>query len=234
MTHPHPDDLAGLVLDGSDVDPLVREHVSGCEDCAALVDRLAGVRSTAVESEALVAPPEDVRRRVLAEIAGSSAQVVPLTPPSNRRRALPTWVAGLAAAVALVVGLGLGRLTLDDPAPSPDPRDPATVVAAADLTALDSEQSRGVAEVVRDADAVTLRVEARDLGEEDGFHEVWLINLDGNRMVALGVLGDGESGEFRVPGDLVDEGYRIVDISIEPDDGDPTHSGVSLARGELA
>ncbi|SEC42239.1 Anti-sigma-K factor rskA [Nocardioides exalbidus] len=234
MTHPQPDELAGLVVDPSDADPAVLEHVSGCDECAGLVDRLAGVRSSAAESEALVAPPEGVRHRVLAEIAGSSARVVPLVPPPSRRRALPAWVVGLAAAVALVAGLGLGRLTVGDPDPVPDRRDPATVVAAADLTALDSEQSRGVAEVVRDADAVTLRVKARDLGQEEGFHEVWLINLDGVRMVALGVLGDGEAGDFRVPGDLVDEGYRIVDISIEPDDGDPTHSGVSLARGELA
>jgi anti-sigma-K factor RskA len=77
-------------------------------------------------------------------------------------------------------------------------------------------------------------VQARALGGDDGFHEVWLINLDGTRMVALGVLAEGDTGEFDVPRGLLDEGYRIVDISVEPDDGDPTHSGVSLARGELA
>ena len=60
------------------------------------------------------------------------------------------------------------------------------------------------------------------------------INLDGERMVSLGFLASGETGEFEVPARLMDEGYRIVDISDEPDDGDPTHSGVSLARGELA
>ena len=83
-------------------------------------------------------------------------------------------------------------------------------------------------------DTITLKVQARALGGDDGFHEVWLINLDGTRMVALGVLAEGDTGEFDVPRGLLDEGYRIVDISVEPDDGDPTHSGVSLARGELA
>ena len=63
---------------------------------------------------------------------------------------------------------------------------------------------------------------------------MWLINVDGSRMVALGVLASGDEGEFEVPTGLIEEGYRIVDISVEPDDGDPTHSGVSLARGELA
>jgi anti-sigma-K factor RskA len=62
---------------------------------------------------------------------------------------------------------------------------------------------------------------------------VWLINVDGERMVALGILARSDNGTFEVPRRLLEQGYRIVDISVEPDDGDPTHSGVSLARGEL-
>ena len=138
------------------------------------------------------------------------------------------------AAVALLAGLGLGRLTVADPAPEAVDPVPGTVVAAADLTALDSDAPRGVASAVEKGDTITLRVSAEQLGGEDGVHEVWLINVDGKRMVAVGLLASGDEGEFEVPLRLIDEGYRIVDISIEPDDGDPTHSGVSLARGELA
>ena len=108
------------------------------------------------------------------------------------------------------------------------------MVASAALTALDSDAPRGNAEAVRHDDVVTVSVEASSLGDEQGFHEVWLINVDGKRMVALGILARGDDGTFDVPRRLIDEGYRIVDISVEPDDGDPTHSGVSLARGELA
>ena len=75
-------------------------------------------------------------------------------------------------------------------------------------------------------DTFTLRVSASELGDEPGVHEVWLINVDGKRMVALGVLASGDEGRVRTSrADLIDEGYRIVDISVEPDDGDPTHSG---------
>ncbi len=93
---------------------------------------------------------------------------------------------------------------------------------------------RGEASAVQTDDTFTIRVSASDLGDGPGVHEVWLINVDGERMISIGLLASGDEGEFAVPMDLIDEGYRIVDISVEPDDGDPTHSGVSLARGELA
>ena len=41
-------------------------------------------------------------------------------------------------------------------------------------------------------------------------------------------------GIYTVPADVDPGEFPIVDVSVEPPDGDPTHSGVSLARGELA
>ena len=109
-----------------------------------------------------------------------------------------------------------------------------TVVAATPLTALDSDAGRGEASAVQTDDTFAIRVSASELGDAPGVHEVWLINVDGKRMISIGLLASGDEGDFAVPMDLIDEGYRIVDISVEPDDGDPTHSGVSIARGELA
>lgn len=236
------DDLADLVLDPDHTPDSVRTHVESCPACTDRLDALLDVRRLAVGG-ALVAPPGRVREQVLAQVRGTEAVDEPRSlqvPDSPRdepreRRRIPVWAAGVAAALALFAGLGIGRLVDgDDAVPGGDTPE-AAVVAAADLTALDSSAGRGVASVVRSDDAITLRVRARGLGDDDdGFHEVWLINLDGTRMVALGVLPEGDTGEFQVPRGLLDEGYRIVDISVEPDDGDPTHSGVSLARGELA
>ncbi len=81
---------------------------------------------------------------------------------------------------------------------------------------------------------MTLRVAARELGDEDASTRCGCSTSTASGWFALGVLAPGDLGEFDVPRGLIDEGYRIVDISVEPDDGDPTHSGVSLARGELA
>jgi hypothetical protein len=244
MFHVDLDDLADLVLDPDATPEAVRTHVASCPACRDRLDALLDVRRLA-DGEPLVAPPDRVRDRVLAQVrdadpgAGTADGPRPLSvagAPAEARRSrnrVPVWAAGLAAGIALVAGLGLGRLTGDAPA-TPEATDPGTVVAAADLTALDSDAARGVASAVEKDDTLTLRVSAEGLDDSDGVHEVWLINTDGKRMVAIGFLASGDTGQFDVPLGLIEQGYRIVDISVEPDDGDPTHSGVSLARGELA
>jgi hypothetical protein len=244
--HVDAEDLAALALDPAGVRPEVREHVAGCSSCRKEAEGLAavagGVRAAGAEGR-LVPPPSDRRGRVLAAATeaahpgpavrddGAGGDVVPLTPARTTRRGVPVWAAGLAAAVTLVAGLGLGRLTAGD---GPvDQGGGGNVVAAADLTVVEGEDARGVAEAVRTDDVVTLRIDADALGDAEGHHEVWLLNVDGARMVAVGLLPTGDVGEFTVPARLLEQGYRVVDISVEPDDGDPTHSGVSLARGEL-
>lgn len=198
----------------------VRRHVGACARCSATVEALTSTRG-ALGADPLVAPPPDLRARVMAEALG--------------RGGVPLWLASAAAVAALVAGLGVGRLSVGEPEAAPvEPEPTGSVLAATALTALDSDAPRGAVEAVNDADdVVTVSVRATELGDEPGFHEVWLINVDGERMVALGILARSDIGTFEVPRRLIEEGYRIVDISVEPADGDPTHSGVSLARGEL-
>jgi len=238
MSHADPDQLAGLALDPTDGPADVRDHAATCPECAGMVAALTGVRRR-TGAEALVAPPARVRARVLADVrTGDQPEPValPVHDEQPTRRAVPLWLAAVAAALALLAGVGLGRWdTTGTEAPEAvPPPDAGTVVAAATLTALDSDADRGRASAVQSEDTFTIRVSATELGDEPGVREVWLINVDGVRMVSIGLLAAGNDGEFAVPMDLIDKGYRIVDISIEPDDGDPTHSGVSLARGELA
>lgn len=238
MAHADPDTLADLVLEPDAVRASVHAHVSTCPECGAALDALRSTRA-ATGADPLVAAPAGLRERVLAEaLADGALPPAPSAPvPLRRRTSVPLWLATAAAVIGLVAGLGLGRWTADDPAaaPGPDPDPPGAVVASAALTALDSDAPRGDVEAF-DApdDVVRVSVRARELGGEQGYHEVWLINVDGKRMVALGFLPRGDDGTFEVPRRLIDEGYRILDISVEPDDGDPTHSGVSIARGELA
>jgi hypothetical protein len=41
-------------------------------------------------------------------------------------------------------------------------------------------------------------------------------------------------GTYAVPADLDPDTYSVVDISIEPRDGDDAHSGRSILRGQLS
>ncbi|MEM7276253.1 MAG: anti-sigma factor [Actinomycetota bacterium] len=70
---------------------------------------------------------------------------------------------------------------------------------------------------------------------EGASYELWLLDLEGDEVEALESLGlvQSEDGTFTVPAGIDLSEYSVVDVSIEPDDGDPTHSGNSVLRGGL-
>lgn len=148
--------------------------------------------------------------------------------PASRR--WPRWAAPLAAAVAgIAVGAGAVVITQNV-------ADDARIEAVAALTPvpdgpLTGDQQLGKAELVDVASGQRVRVDVADLPPSSNAYEVWLIGDDG-RMVALGTLSDG-SGSFAVPAGISTQEYHIVDVSEEPPDGIPTHSGVSLVRGSF-
>lgn len=247
---PHVDDdlLAAWVIDGSDdlLDDAAHAHVVSCDRCTARVEELRSV-DVALGAGPLVAPPASLRAKVLAQVAeerveapapAAPAEVpAPVVPSADvvdlasRRRGVPLWAAGVAAAVTLVAGVGVGSLLnrTDDTTVTRE-----EVVASAELTTVEGTDPRGAAQVVRvdDADgSYVVKVDASSL-DDAAIHEVWLLNLDGERMVSLGLLTKA-SATFEVPAQLLEDGYVVLDISDEPADGDPTHSGVSIARGEL-
>ncbi|GAB2673947.1 anti-sigma factor [Thalassiella azotivora] len=154
--------------------------------------------------------------------------------PTTRTRSgrWPSWALAAAAAVGAVAGAGGLSLVTGSQEGDPVPDAPATV-AAADLEALQTSAGPGAAEVVDDAGEryLVVRADALPTGA-DGFYEVWLLAPDVSGMVQLGVLR-GDSGRFPLPDDLDLDAFPVVDVSFEPLDGDPTHSGDSLLRGTL-
>lgn len=68
--------------------------------------------------------------------------------------------------------------------------------------------------------------------------ETWLIAPGTGAMVSLGPVPTQGLGaatvELTVPRGLDVGTFTLVDVSAEPLDGDPTHSGASLARGSLS
>jgi anti-sigma-K factor RskA len=231
VQHCAPEQLALAAIS----EPLPAEdaaHLASCSRCSAEVaalrrpvDVLAGPPLTATGPD--IPPPPRVWDAIAAATGVSTAprtdapaEVVPL-----RRRLPPTrW---LAVAAAVLVGgvIGAGAVTLG--------RDEGgSVVAATTLDPLAAEDASGRAEVREDDGMRLLEVDLDAPSLTDGYYEVWLLQPDAVRMVPLGVVHRGDT-VLPLPGGLDLSAYPVVDVSVEPMDGDPTHSGVSVARGQL-
>ncbi|MGY1711922.1 anti-sigma factor [Geodermatophilus sp. SYSU D00758] len=137
----------------------------------------------------------------------------------------------LATAAALVVGIGVGAAavvlgTADG--------DEGLEVAAAALAPLDDRGATGEATVVEREDGsrvLELQLDAADV--PDGYYEVWLLDEAVSRLVPVGVVQGGDEASLTLPAGIDIGEYPVVDVSVEPLDGDPSHSGDSVARGVL-
>jgi hypothetical protein len=187
--------------------------------------------------------PDEVARHTVEPPATD----IPAEPPTREPPAVPvqrsrswtsrSWASRLdgrllaLAASCLVIGLlggVFGNRVLTDRDTPPDP-----VVAATRLAGLPAAPSAsGQADVTESADGRTLSLGVRQLGVPDGFYEVWLIDRTVSKMVPIGVLS-GSQGRFTLPAGVNLEDYPLVDISVEPLDGNPAHSGKSVLRGTL-
>lgn len=156
--------------------------------------------------------------------AASGASVTSLA--AARRRRSGTWLAAAAAAV-VVAGAGTwGALRAVDPPPGPE------VVASTELAPLASYSDTGSAVIDQLPDGRRELVVTASSDAAQGYREVWLLAPDAASMVSLGTM-EGTEARFELPADLDLSRYPVVDISDEPYDGDPAHSGDSILRGQL-
>jgi hypothetical protein len=146
----------------------------------------------------------------------------------------PRWrvLAAVAAAAVLIAGIGVVAVGQGGDGGG------ATELAAADLELLAGD-GQAQAQLVRRDDGLHLVVEVADLtpAEQADFFELWLLSTDPENPDPQSIdkfeVRDGRIDAV-VP-DSVDTGrFSVVDISEELDDGDDTHSGRSILRGELA
>src|SRR5215213_9918211 len=172
--------------------------------------------------------PQDNVRQLAGEWApqDSAASAVSSAPvPDSGRRRSSRARRGLsltlAAAIALVVGFGLGFLVDRFVQPT------QTVVERAQLQALPAwPGARGEAWVERDGTGDRfLEVRVDSSRPDPGYRQVWLIDRNVKAMASMGFLNNGV-GRFNIPDDLDLNQFPIVDVSAEPaNDADPAHSG---------
>ena len=253
MPHIDPDSVALAAL-GEPLPAVDRAHLTECADCAREVASLSATVAVgrAAGGEPPVPAPDAVWERIRG-VLGLDPALVPAaddpgpgtvgavgtvgaehTPDVGRRPGAPrgrSRFVALAAAAGLVVGAAGGGLvvaaTRDD-----GPAEPS-VLAEAVLDALPGWSATGDALVEEEPDGRRTLVVRLAGDEGDGFREVWLLDRDATRLVGLGVL-DGDEGRFSIPVGLDLDDYALVDVSAEQFDGDPSHSGDSILRGELS
>jgi len=236
--------LAGHALGQDDtLAAAEREHLAGCAHCRAELDeyrRVVTLSQGPEDAEVPVPPLDRIWRSIQAELTPNSAieqtadtqtAVVDSPAPPMARgdadRKRKWWpIVAAAAALGLVVGAGATVIVN---------RNDVQVAATTPLTALPGHTGHGTAELLGPRTDPELRVSVDGPLPTDRYREVWLINSDGKRMYSLGVLPEGGSGTYPLPTLLADglNGFPIVDVSIEPYDGNPEHSRNSQVRGTL-
>ena len=176
--------------------------------------------STSLTNDPAVAPAPAA---VPAAPAPSEAPGGTVVPFRSRRR--PLLLAAAAVLTGAVVGAGAVAVVQsggDDG-------------EAVDTVALDLlPDASGQADVVvRDDGSRVLEIDldAPEL-EGDSYYEVWVIDRSVQGMFPLGAVEPGTQ-TVELPDGLDLAEYPLLDVSVEPLDGDPTHSGVSVARGDL-
>jgi len=207
-------------------------HIAACGYCSSELDELSAVARSARAlgpEDSLVAPPPEVWAAISAELA-PAATVTVLDDRRGRRRPLPWLPVVAAACLGLVVGGGATYAAMNG---EQQPASPS-VIASAALDPLEGSSAQGTVEVVQTADGPQVLVDVTGLTKNaEGFYEVWLLDKDAQKLIALGVLDSADKGVFAMPPGVSMSDFPVVDVSFEPQDGDPGHSKQSLVRGVL-
>jgi hypothetical protein len=238
MSHVDPDLLALAAL-GEAVPDDALAHVATCDACRAERDayaRAANVgRTVRPDDLDLSAPPVAVWEGISAELglaadsADSAGSVTAIGDAPSRRQGRARWWWAAAAAVVVIVAIaGIVSLARRDGG------DGRTVQEVA-LSEVDASGAAGSAALVRQGGGYALRVDTTGLANRDGtYYELWLMNPDTNSFVSLGPVLPGTRSTHPLPAGVTTKSDPFVDISVEPLDGNPAHSTVSVLRGHFA
>ena len=224
------------------------QHLEDCAQCQAALTDIDRILAALRSPRAIEEPPPGLWDRIAADLelettTPSSAPIdegdETVTPPTQLRprrdsQGVPWWGILTAAAVgAAIGGVGIAAIlsqeTTEQDAPVAGP-----VVGGATLEPVAAEEFSGTAEMVqRDDGSLELTIEISSAPDPaDGYFEVWLRDAEATQLISLGTV-TRESATLEVPGGVDLSEYNVVDVSHEHFDGDPSHSGVTLAAGPM-
>lgn len=221
-------------------------HLALCAQCTSRRRQYARVVAgahAAARSEELEAPGPQVWLAISAQLglAGGTTGDLVTNVLSVRRVEYPEIAAqprsgsqASAIAAVLITGLVLAAIVVGVTLwPSVTPTR-ARVLASATLDAMPAwPNAAGTAVAQERADGSReLEVSLSEPAVPGETREVWLLTTDASDMLSLGFL-DGANGLFALPEGIDLAEWSLVDVSDEPPDGDPVHSGNSIVRGAL-
>jgi anti-sigma-K factor RskA len=195
----------------------------------------------AITGKPAPAPEPALARPAPAEAPADPAEVAAPRRRSKRERGslFGNWrfpqvaVAAFSALVLLAAGTVLGMQLGDD---SGTVAGPSETLA---LSTIGDEVPAGASGEVRltgvsegGGEKAVLDVSGLAPNRDGEFYELWLLGAEGE-LVALGsfkVEPDGAS-QIEVPVPVDPAEFQYFDVSIEPEDGSPDHSGRSVLRG---
>jgi anti-sigma-K factor RskA len=194
----------------------LEHHLEGCSACRG---ELARVRQThdLLRELATGEPPPELKDRVLARAGGEI--------PARSRGGWRLWVPAAALLVIAVLGAGLlWTITQDSSEGIP--------------LAATAPASESGGEVNGEVEEGNLRIElvVWDLPElrKDEYYELWYAREDGGR-ISCGTFRAQQGGQTTVnltaPANAVS--YPEIEVTREPDDGDPGSSGEKILVGDL-
>jgi hypothetical protein len=144
--------------------------------------------------------------------------------PGRRRRPLIGLAAALALAlVAAAVLLWTGPLRPDRPGGTVPLAGVGAVAASGQASMAGDDGDRRMTVTTDDLPAL----------RPGQYYEVWLLDPNAGTVFPVGVLPPDGEARFTLPASVVGR-YQAIDVSLEADDGDPTHSKHSLLRGRYA
>ena len=198
----------------------------------------AALREFDAEDADLLEPPRSVWDGIQAAVhapeQGPGAEITPMAQHRRTRRI----ILAVAAAAVLLAGVIVALTTLGGDEPD---RVIATAELGHDPQNFDplGAQAQGRANLVERGGGHTIEIaDASLVPPEAGVDlEVWLIKPDDQGgiadLVSIGLIDPDDPGTLEVPSGYDPLVYNIVDISVEPRDGDASHSGRTILRGPL-
>ena len=195
----------------------LEHHLEECSECRG---ELARARQThdLLRELAVGGPPPELKARVLARARGEI--------PAHSRGGWRLWVPVAAALLlAAIVGAGLLQPNVGD--------------SSAELALTATAMAPGASGDLRGektGENLQIELEVRDLPKlrRDEYYEMWYAREGGGR-ISCGTFRAQPRGQTTVnltaPASAVS--YPIIEVTREPDDGDPGSSGEKVLVGDL-